>query len=185
MLATSHYRSGPAIPTSTNRSNYIKCANTPSYKTRHMSSRSFRKAARVFAYADGAKHRRCYVTQRDRNHRRWMIRAHPNVNLAQEEGLMEWDVVAYPVDSLKKWDATRVGLVITVKDNACQVQPLYQEKESGLWLEEHDTDLQTVPTSEVRILLNDFSQRMDPDRVSNPHGEHAQNVWDILEEPEL
>ena len=34
---------------------------------------------------------------------------------------------------------------------------------------------------QVRSLEHSFAQRMDPDRVSNPHGEHAQNVWEIFD----
>jgi hypothetical protein len=29
------------------------------------------------------------------------------------------------------------------------------------------------------ILDADFAQRMAPDRVSNPHGEHAEDFWEI------
>jgi hypothetical protein len=35
--------------------------------------------------------------------------------------------------------------------------------------------------TQVRALEHSFAQRMDPDRVSNPHGEHAQNVWEIFD----
>jgi len=96
---------------------------------------------------------------------------------------MEWDVVnCYMTGDQKQKGVNVVGLVIKINNAECIVQPLFQEKETGLWLEEHDVDLLTVPVVEVRILAHDYSQRMDPDRVSNPHGEHAQDVWDILED---
>ena len=38
-----------------------------------------------------------------------------------------------------------------------------------------------VVAKQVRSLEHSFAQRMNPDRVSNPHGEHAQNVWEIFD----
>ena len=39
--------------------------------------------------------------------------------------------------------------------------------------------------SVVQVLEADFSQRMDTDRVANPHGEHAHSVWELSETVDL
>jgi hypothetical protein len=60
-------------------------------------------------------------------------------------------------------------------------QPLFQEEDSGVWLEATYTrGAKTVRIGDVAAILDaDFAQRMAPDRVSNPHGEHAEDFWEI------
>lgn len=52
------------------------------------------------------------------------------------------------------------------------------------WVEvgcEHVVPLVSV----MRVLEADFSQRMDTDRVANPHGEHAHSIWELSENVDL
>lgn len=46
---------------------------------------------------------------------------------------------------------------------------------------EHEVPLLSV----MKVLDADYSQRMDSDRVANPHGEHAHGVWEISESLDL
>mmetsp|Transcript_28710 Transcript_28710/g.39674 ORF Transcript_28710/g.39674 Transcript_28710/m.39674 type:complete len:191 (+) Transcript_28710:129-701(+) len=103
------------------------------------------------------------------------------------EVVLEWDVVEFPWSEERsasegKEDTFGVGHVVKVEGNSCSVHPLFFEESSGLWLETYSGDLYSVSIDQVRVLDQDVSQRMDPDRVSNPHGEHAQNVWEIFSE---
>lgn len=60
------------------------------------------------------------------------------------------------------------------------VEPLYEEERgNNVWLAAHDLKPVTLPRSKVRVLDHSFSERMVPDRVSNPHGEHAEGVWEL------
>jgi hypothetical protein len=83
-------------------------------------------------------------------------------------------------------DGLSVGKVESVRasDGTCVCQPLFQEEETGVWLEATYTrGPKTVPLGDVTAILDaDFAQRMAPDRVSNPHGEHAEDFWEILAE---
>ena len=95
--------------------------------------------------------------------------------------VMEWDVVVF-----RDGDGLSVGKVESVRasDGTCVCQPLFQEEETGVWLEATYTrGPKTVPLGDVTAILDaDFAQRMAPDRVSNPHGEHAEDFWEILAE---
>ena len=80
-------------------------------------------------------------------------------------------------------DGLSVGKVesVRVEDGTCVCQPLFQEEDSGVWLEATYTrGAKTVKLGDVAAILDaDFAQRMAPDRVSNPHGEHAEDFWEI------
>ena len=95
--------------------------------------------------------------------------------------IVEWDVVVF-----RDGDGLSVGKVESVRasDGTCVCQPLFQEEETGVWLEATYTrGPKTVPLGDVTAILDaDFAQRMAPDRVSNPHGEHAEDFWEILAE---
>lgn len=34
----------------------------------------------------------------------------------------------------------------------------------------------------VAVVAADYAARIDPDRISNPHGEHAEEVWALLDD---
>lgn len=91
--------------------------------------------------------------------------------------IMEWDLVLFPDDAAAGPGGWSVGKVEELREDkgecVCQLQPLYQEAGTGVWLESHERGLTTVDLSEVRAMdtsTYDFAQRMAPDRVSNPHG---------------
>lgn len=100
----------------------------------------------------------------------------PEANEAVD--VMEWDVVVF-----RDGDGLSVGKVesVRVDDGTCVCQPLFQEEDSGVWLEATYTrGAKTVRIGDVAAILDaDFAQRMAPDRVSNPHGEHAEDFWEI------
>lgn len=89
---------------------------------------------------------------------------------------MEWDLVLFPDDQAAgpgRWSVGKVEGIRTEEEGyvVLTCQPLYQEEETGVWLESHVRGLTTVRLSEVKAVLDhDFAQRMAPDRVSNPHG---------------
>ena len=92
--------------------------------------------------------------------------------------IVEWDMVVF-----RDGDGLSVGKVesVRVDDGTCVCQPLFQEEDSGVWLEATYTrGAKTVRLGDVAAILDaDFAQRMAPDRVSNPHGEHAEDFWEI------
>jgi hypothetical protein len=99
---------------------------------------------------------------------------------------MEWDLVIYP-DDVGEWSVGKVE-TIDLDDGECVVQPLFEEADeqgerTRVWLESHSRPPRTVKLSDIRCVLDaDFAQRMAPDRVSNPHGEHAEDFWEITAE---
>uniref|UniRef100_A0A7S0SCG0 Uncharacterized protein n=1 Tax=Mantoniella antarctica TaxID=81844 RepID=A0A7S0SCG0_9CHLO len=99
--------------------------------------------------------------------------------------IMEWDLILFPDDLDAGPGGWSVGKVeeIRAEDGECVCQPLFMERETGVWLESHARTLTTVRLSEVRALGDcAYAQRMAPDRVSNPHGEHAEDFWEIVAE---
>lgn len=80
-----------------------------------------------------------------------------------------------------------LGAVVSVDEvnGECILTPLYQEHETNVWLESHTRPSQSVNLSDLKIIVpSDFAQRMSPDRVSNPHGEHAEDFWELLVDEE-
>ena len=78
-----------------------------------------------------------------------------------------------------------LGAVMDVdpERGACSVTPLCEEPETGVWLESHVRPRVSVRAEDVlAVVAADFAQRVSPDRVSNPHGEHAEDFWEILGE---
>ena len=78
-----------------------------------------------------------------------------------------------------------LGAVVDVEpeSGACLVTPLCEEPETGVWLESHVRPRVSVRMEDVlAVVAADFAQRMAPDRVSNPHGEHAEDFWEIVGE---
>mmetsp|Transcript_25969 Transcript_25969/g.85408 ORF Transcript_25969/g.85408 Transcript_25969/m.85408 type:complete len:129 (+) Transcript_25969:1161-1547(+) len=94
---------------------------------------------------------------------------------ASSDGLMEWDVVCYGAES-----ALQIGLVVEVTEETVTVEPLEREGKTEVWLQAWG-EAETVPRRRVRLIDAEFGQRMSMDRVSNPHGEHAEYFWEISE----
>ncbi|BBM98910.1 hypothetical protein MPTK1_1g17140 [Marchantia polymorpha subsp. ruderalis] len=100
--------------------------------------------------------------------------------------LIEGDVVEYvlpPEDGNAEGKQKNLGVVVSISASGpstlCEVQPLCQEVPgSNEWLEDEDKSPDCVPLHRLQLVEEAwFSQRMVSDRVSNPHGEHAHNIW--------
>lgn len=64
----------------------------------------------------------------------------------------------------------------------CEVCVLWRVKEQGLWVLDSETEPEQVAKQRlIRSVEHDYRQRMEEDRVKNPHGEHAEEIWEILE----
>ena len=66
------------------------------------------------------------------------------------------------------------------------LSPLRLERDSGLWVEASHGGAASDPAAEVSAPLASlrrvdafFAQRAVQDHVSNPHGEHAENTWQV------
>ncbi|PSC74638.1 DNA-3-methyladenine glycosylase [Micractinium conductrix] len=108
--------------------------------------------------------------------KRWRIKAAP---LAIEE----WDIVEFSTST----GDVALGRVAQVAAGEVRVERLEEDAavvdHSGdpLWVL-HGAEEETVPLSAVRRTLQaDYCQVVDPDRVSNPHGEHALEAHRLLE----
>jgi hypothetical protein len=100
------------------------------------------------------------------------------------EPLLPTDVVAYAARD----GVTMLYAVDTVmSDDRLVLTPLEAEPDTGLWVETELADHRTAaaltahPGDVVRIHTAQFMQRAVADRVSNPHGEHAESVWEIVD----
>lgn len=104
------------------------------------------------------------------------------------------DVVIYsPIGDIKNdVDNLRIGVVcphrkiiypLCCKEEEVQVDEFKQEILLNLYYDEISEPYNTGTTPSVSIVgvFNDvqYSQRMIEDRVSNPHGEHAEDVWTV------
>lgn len=109
--------------------------------------------------------------------------------------MQEYDVVLFSPagNSSQQQEASSTGALtigcvtdVSEKEGVAMVEELTPETGADsrpgytMWVEagcEHAVPLVSV----LRVLDADFSQRMDSDRVANPHGEHAHGVWEISE----
>ncbi|KAG6542204.1 hypothetical protein Mapa_016437 [Marchantia paleacea] len=100
--------------------------------------------------------------------------------------LIEGDVVEYVLpqeDGNAEGKQKKLGVVVSISSSGsstlCEVQPLCQEvPSSNEWVEDEDKILDCLPLHRLQLVEEAwFSQRMVSDRVSNPHGEHAHNIW--------
>lgn len=101
---------------------------------------------------------------------------------SHSEPLLPTDVVAYAARD----GVTMLCAVDTVlSDGRLALTPLEAEPDTGLWVEtEADRTaaaLTAHPGDVLRIHTAQFMQRAVADRVSNPHGEHAESVWEIAD----
>ncbi|KAG2493332.1 hypothetical protein HYH03_008467 [Edaphochlamys debaryana] len=115
--------------------------------------------------------------------------AAPSADAGAQQGppgavaVIEWDVVEYELPAGERREGATLGLgkVEKVEEGRVTVWPLEEEAEEE-WVESHDARLQELPPSAIRRVLDfDLSQRQD--RESNPHGEHAHDVYRLLNPP--
>jgi hypothetical protein len=104
------------------------------------------------------------------------------------KSLFEGDVVFYETNSQRSKSQLNDGVQSIASVTSCRkLQPLYRRgdrefDESELILYE-DTDEEPIPLSDPSIVICEivdgflYTQRIVEDRVSNPHGEHAEDVW--------
>ncbi|GLC32960.1 hypothetical protein PLESTB_000386100 [Pleodorina starrii] len=94
----------------------------------------------------------------------------------------QWnDIVEYLLPRPLAGARLGVGRIDRVEDGRVTLAPL-EEDEEEVWVESHDVSAVEVPEgSVVRILSYDFSQRQD--KEGNPHGEHAHDVYTLLDHP--
>jgi hypothetical protein len=102
----------------------------------------------------------------------------------------EWDVVLFREDSGESAELSlgRVAFVDSAEANVVvDVLEPYEDADDGeggraLWT---PSEVQkTLPLSCLhRVMTFEYSQRMEADRVSNPHGEHAVEVFSLPIEP--
>ncbi len=61
--------------------------------------------------------------------------------------------------------------------------PLFvSQHTTGYWLADHLLGKQRVRAADIRrTLQHEYAQRIDPDRISNPHSEHAQEIFTMLD----
>lgn len=92
-----------------------------------------------------------------------------------------YDVVAYREPGSS--GTVRLGVVLDVDpvSATADVVALALERETNLLLHADDGAERRISLSDIdgEPLEHTYAQRMDPDRVSNPHGEHAQETWEL------
>ncbi|KAL4432583.1 hypothetical protein ABPG77_000520 [Micractinium sp. CCAP 211/92] len=104
-----------------------------------------------------------------RRPRRWLA--------AQAAQLEEWDIVLYEVPG---GPGPALGRVASVAADGVQVERLEEDVANQVWIV-HGPE-ERVPLAAVRATLAaDYLQLVDPDRVSNPHGEHALEAYRLLD----
>ena len=103
------------------------------------------------------------------------------------KSLFEGDVVFYEMVEPSKLNQKDGLQSIASVTSSRKLQPLYRredrefdEKELILY---EDTDEEPIPLNDPSIIICEvvvgflYTQRIVEDRVSNPHGEHAEDVW--------
>ena len=67
-------------------------------------------------------------------------------------------------------------------DDALVVAALAREDaEDGVWFEDDAAEAFTVMRDACVVVPSEYSQRMQRDRIRNPHGEHAEDCWIIAD----
>ena len=120
-----------------------------------------------------------------RNTRRRENIAPPNKSVVEQ-----WDVICFRDDDNDVRGNYRFATVETRgKDGRIECVVLEKEVRDDLdEIEEDSTSIIFVETQETRVIREEdvvcvcsdfilFEQRMDQDRISNPHGEHSTNIW--------
>lgn len=93
----------------------------------------------------------------------------------------EWgDIVEYVLPKPIGEATLGIGRVEKVGQEHVTLMPL--EEEDDVWVEPHEGQAVAVaPGALLRVMESDLSQRQD--RESNPHGEHAHDVYRLLAPP--
>jgi hypothetical protein len=86
------------------------------------------------------------------------------------QALLELDVVATPAG---------LAAVTRVTEGAAELVALREEEAGGLWVEAEEACF-VLPLASLKRVPALYSQRSVADRVSNPHGEHAEGTWELL-----
>ena len=121
-----------------------------------------------------------------RNTRRRENIAPPNKSVVEQ-----WDVICFRDDDNDVRGNYRFATVETRgKDGRIECVVLEKEVRDDLdeIEEESSSNIIFVETQETRVIREEdvlcvcsdfilFEQRMDQDRISNPHGEHSTNIW--------
>ena len=122
---------------------------------------------------------------RMKNTRRRENRMTPNKSVVEQ-----WDVICVRDDDNDVRGNYRFATVETRgKDGRIECVVLEKEVRDDLdEIEEDSASIIFVETQETRVIREEdvmcvcsdfilFEQRMDQDRISNPHGEHSTNIW--------
>lgn len=78
--------------------------------------------------------------------------------------------------------ATPAGLAAVTRvtaDGAAELVTLREEEAGGLWVEAEEACF-VLPLASLKRVPALYAQRSVADRVSNPHGEHAEGTWELL-----
>lgn len=84
-----------------------------------------------------------------------------------------------PENALERY---RFGQVV---GDMVEIDPL-ESKDGVVWRlhEEGSAPTDVVPIANIQQTIDaEYGQEMDADRISNPHGEHAHEVWRIYSLP--
>jgi hypothetical protein len=72
---------------------------------------------------------------------------------------------------------------VTRDDDALIVAALAREDAAdGVWFEDDAVEAFVVTREACVVVPSEYSQRMQRDRVKNPHGEHAEDCWIIADD---
>ncbi|KAL4436821.1 hypothetical protein ABPG75_003960 [Micractinium tetrahymenae] len=98
--------------------------------------------------------------------------------MEQAAQLEEWDIVLYDAPG---GGGAALGRVASVAADELRVERLEEDAANQVWIV-HGAE-ERVPRGAVRATLAaDYLQLVDPDRVSNPHGEHALEAYRLLDQ---
>ena len=139
----------------------MRCPRAPWTDTDACCSREcVRVSLRARSQARGVRSRRGWAQPARASDREYEIYELDVVKLAGDEHAL------YCVEGVDA-EGGRVTLEPLVADG-----DIYLRGDAEGQLERAVADLVVVPAT--------FAQRIDPDRVSNPHGEHAEDTWELL-----
>ena len=118
-----------------------------------------------------------------------------NIVLPPNKSVQQWDVICVRDDDDDDDDGVRGNYQFATvetrgKDGRIECVVLEKEVRDDLdeIEEESSSNIIFVETQETRVIREEdvvcvcsdfilFEQRMDQDRISNPHGEHSTNIW--------
>lgn len=90
----------------------------------------------------------------------------------------EWDIVKYQIPLSEGYEPRyALGHVNAIHEEQVMVAQLKHEGD-GTWTVS-DTEHIVAICCVHCVVQAEYSQRIDPDRISNPHGEHAEDIWQV------